>query len=253
MTTPNGFNLESTQFVDNYLRTDGNIVNCQFKAGPWERWQFLPQAGGTSYLMESVQFPGTFLTVMAGKVGTVHAQAEATLFQLEVCDVSDTRRVALRAPSGDYVTITSGMDAPYGPGGGQVQLQPYSSKSVFILMPAYAGDQPEVVQVDVSEHPAMPSDLKASFLVGPDNLESASRCDVIKYNELTYWAYSYIDNRVGMAIVAYDAKGQQVKRWDMSGARYQWKITTDAQAKTVTFLGQASNSITMSWAQLADT
>jgi hypothetical protein len=105
--------------------------------------------------------------------------------------------------------------------------------------------------VNASAHPAIPAGSKASFMPSADSLEQSATCQVIKFNGLTYWAYSYDDNRVGMNIVAYDAANKVVKQWEKTGARYLWKITADVTNQTVTFYGQASQTITMKWSELA--
>lgn len=250
MATENSFNLESTRFVNTFLRTDGNIVNCQYTAGPWERWQIIPLGTKPGFFLQSVQFPGSYLCVLQGIVTITHSKAEATDFNLILCDPNDTSKVAVQASTGLFVTISSGMSAFNGAGGGAVQLLPFSPEAIFDLMPANYGNQPQVKQVDVTSHPPIPTGLKATYLQNPNSLDPADRCDVLVWNELTYWAYSYTDNRVGMAILAYDASNQLVQRWDQDGARYLWKITVDADNQTVQFIGQASQAITMTWDSL---
>lgn len=98
--------------------------------------------------------------------------------------------------------------------------------------------------------PQVPPDLKVTSLVGPDTPQLAPNCPVVAWNEYVYWPYSYIDNRVGMGIVAYEENGTMVKRWDKSGARYVYKITSDEKAETLTFWGQADETITISWSEL---
>ena len=75
-------------------------------------------------------------------------------------------------------------------------------------------------------------------------------CPVIQWGGLTYWPYSYVDDRVFMGIVAYDSSGNLVQQTEKPGARYVWKITVDTAAQTVTFWGQANQTIVMTWAEL---
>ena len=81
--------------------------------------------------------------------------------------------------------------------------------------------------------------------------DNSSTCPVLKWGEYTYWIYSYTDNRVAMAIVAYDSAGKVVQQWENSrGARYLWAIDVNNTAKTVTFKGQASKRIEIRWNEL---
>ena len=110
---------------------------------------------------------------------------------------------------------------------------------------------PIIATVNSDSHPPIPARSKGTFTPSPDTGARNPTCNVIKFNGLTYWAYSYDDNRIGMNIVAYDAANKVVKQWEKTGARYLWKITTDTANQTVTFHGQASQIITMKWSDLA--
>jgi hypothetical protein len=70
------------------------------------------------------------------------------------------------------------------------------------------------------------------------------------WNGYTYWAFSYVDNRYSFGIVAYDPSGRVVKQWEKTGSRYIWKITVNESAKTVTFYGQTTTSVTMTYQEL---
>ena len=72
------------------------------------------------------------------------------------------------------------------------------------MIPPVEGKVPSEV------HPAIPAGLKVTCMLGPDKLEPSPTCPVIEWNGYTYWAYSYIDNRYAMNIVAYDEKGNVV-------------------------------------------
>jgi hypothetical protein len=53
-----------------------------------------------------------------------------------------------------------------------------------------------------------------------------------------------------MSVIGYDQHGHQVKQWELKGARYIWQINVDADKKVVTFIGQARNSVVLSWKEL---
>ena len=109
---------------------------------------------------------------------------------------------------------------------------------------------PEAGKVPSSVHPAIPAGSDMVCMQSTDVVGKMDTCFVLQWRDYTYWAYSYIDNRVAMNIVAYDLKGTIVKQWSMPGARYLYKITVDPAAQTVTFWGQVNQSITMKWIDL---
>lgn len=115
---------------------------------------------------------------------------------------------------------------------------------------------PEIASIAKEQAPAIPDGLVYGAAPGPDSLDEAPSCPVLRLGAYTYWPFSFLDNRLAMGIVVYDAAGNQVKRWDRNGARYIWQITLDANARTVTFYGQTVDpthrpgTITMSWNEL---
>jgi hypothetical protein len=113
---------------------------------------------------------------------------------------------------------------------------------------------PVVGSLPARSHPAIPSGMKVACFTGPSSPEPdgpSENCPVVQWGGLTFWPYSYVDNRIGMGIVAYDSAGSVVQEVQKSGARYVWKITVDAAAKTVTFWGQANQTIVVPWVELA--
>lgn len=104
---------------------------------------------------------------------------------------------------------------------------------------------PTVTSVPYSEHPAsVPVEMAVVCMTGPNSPipdgESAT-CPVVKWGGLTYWAFSYFDNRDSMGIVGYDKAGNIVSQVEKVGARYVWKATVDGN--TVTFWGQANATV----------
>ncbi|MCP3099922.1 hypothetical protein LZ198_13685 [Myxococcus sp. K15C18031901] len=85
---------------------------------------------------------------------------------------------------------------------------------------------------------------------GPDTLLPSDMCPVVTANGMTYWALSYLDNRLGMAVVAYDANGNVVGLIEKTGARYVWDIAVDATTNTLVFKGQGGNTFTLKWTDL---
>lgn len=106
-----------------------------------------------------------------------------------------------------------------------------------------------IEEVPVSSHPPIPEGLKATFM-NEDGSGSSSTCRVIKAGNLTCWAYSYIDNRVALGVVAYDEKGNVVEQWEKRGTRYLSMIESNPEKRTIEFVGQADRKVSMSWDEI---
>ena len=118
--------------------------------------------------------------------------------------------------------------------------------SVGLLAGAASQAEAQTVEQVPNKAPAgVPAGMKVTCTPGPGTGAAAPTCPILKLNGLTYWAFSYTDNRVAMGIVAYDAAGKVVAQWEKAGARYVYAIKVDAAAKTVTFLGQADQKVTL--------
>ena len=98
----------------------------------------------------------------------------------------------------------------------------------------------------------IPSGLKETAIAGPDTLNPAASCPVLAIGSFTLWPMSYIDNRMSFGMVMYDPADKLVKQVEIQGARYIYKITKsgEGEAGTVTFWGQANQSVTLSLSEL---
>ncbi len=76
-----------------------------------------------------------------------------------------------------------------------------------------------ISSVDFYSIPPVPSDLKESC----NGL--CDRFPVVSIDEVTYYPFSFIDNRFSLAIVGYNRENEQVYRQELSGARYIANIT----------------------------
>jgi len=94
-------------------------------------------------------------------------------------------------------------------------------------------------------HGKIPDGMKVASLSGPNVLTPANRCPVLSIGSFILWPFSYIDNRVSFGMVMYDPKGKPVATVEKKGARYIYKITLNAAQSSVTFSGQADQSVTM--------
>jgi hypothetical protein len=117
--------------------------------------------------------------------------------------------------------------------------------------PAAAQMPPSVEKRTASSHPATPDGWKQTCIQGPNTGAPSQDCPVLVYGDYTYWVWSDANNDTRMAIVAYDPSGRAVKQWVKPGARYIWEINRDESKQTISFVGQASATITMTWDELA--
>ncbi|WDE03798.1 hypothetical protein SG34_020805 [Thalassomonas viridans] len=109
---------------------------------------------------------------------------------------------------------------------------------------------PVLNRVTASSHPDIPQELIEGFSDGAESLDFSDSCQVVRWNGYTYWAFSYMDNRESLAIVAFDVEGQLVGKMEKKGAHFLWQISLDHINKTVTFYGQHNHNITMGWEEL---
>jgi hypothetical protein len=94
----------------------------------------------------------------------------------------------------------------------------------------------------------IPEGMKVTALQGPNTLQSANPGPVLGVGGFTLWPMSYIDNRVSFGMVMYDLKWNVVNTVEKPGARYVYQITKNGEGDqgSVTFAGQADQSVTMS-------
>lgn len=107
------------------------------------------------------------------------------------------------------------------------------------------------VPVSLKLAPVPPAGLKLASLQDPDTLAPTVGYPVLETTNARYWPFSYIDNSLAMAIIAYDKQGRLLKRWDRTGARYIWKIEEDPLTGNLAFVGQVRQKIVMTWAEIA--
>lgn len=126
--------------------------------------------------------------------------------------------------------------------------------ATLLVSPAWAelrnASDANVAFVPANKPPPVPAGLKVACLTGPNVLTSSKTCPVVKYKGITTWAFSFIDNRVSMALVSYDASNKVVRNVTMNGARYVWNMISSVHTKTVLIEGQSNQRFTVPWAQL---
>jgi hypothetical protein len=125
------------------------------------------------------------------------------------------------------------------------------SKDIFLpkQQPIYVNVSTEVPQ---NLCPSIPQGLKLTALESPNGLKIKDNYSILRVESVQYWPFSYVDNRDGMAIIAFDGDGNMIKRWDKVGARYVWKIDEDLATNNIVFIGQAERKIIVKWSELTD-
>lgn len=130
---------------------------------------------------------------------------------------------------------------------GDLLAEPVSSRSV----PCTSCDVPVIKIVPVSSHPPLPAELKMTVLADPNQLQPSESAPVLSWGPYTYWVASYVDNRVAMDFLGFDAQGRLVKQVARTGARYPWKLVLVDGAKSLQCTGQAEQQVTVTLAELA--
>ncbi|MED4581893.1 hypothetical protein P9578_03770 [Brevibacillus choshinensis] len=79
---------------------------------------------------------------------------------------------------------------------------------------------------------------------------------VVKWGGYTYWAYRTDTSALKLIVVAFDASGREVGRWEKAGYRYTKDIKVDQANQTITFIMRQDSSsegsfpITFNWTEL---
>ena len=120
--------------------------------------------------------------------------------------------------------------------------------AALLCAPAHAAPtRPRVAYLPIDSHPPVPAGLKVACMPGPNVLTMSKTCPVVQYRGNSTWPYSFIDNRVSMALVTYDAQNNVVANVTKDGARYAWEGKVNPGEKTITFYGQSNQSISASY------
>jgi len=118
--------------------------------------------------------------------------------------------------------------------------------------PAAAQSQYARVQyVPAGRSPPVPAGLKVTCLKTPDSGAASAPCPVVKYKGVTTWAYSYLDNRVSLALVSYDSANNVIANVEKPGARYVFEALSSVHTKSVMFVGQSRQYFSVPWTQPA--
>lgn len=94
--------------------------------------------------------------------------------------------------------------------------------------------------------PVLPAGLKTSTDTNSDTMP------IVRVERVTFWPLSFIDNRMDMALVGFDARARHVITRHAHGARYIDYIRQDVRSSDVQLVGQAGHVATVKWTVLSD-
>ncbi|MGU3473205.1 hypothetical protein ACLBWT_18915 [Paenibacillus sp. D51F] len=192
VTQPDGsITIGSTAFTNVFLRLDGSgvtkpsgpgggVVNCQYTAGPYEKFRLTQQPNGSTAL-ESVAFPGVFLRMDGSGVthasdsggGKVNGQFTAGPYEQFIIESAD------QTPSEDYLSYfflrNKGAGGPvlgFAPTGTKVVGQPmlpHRRGTQLFKCVAVAVDSKFILLVNQSTQLALQADDDGSVRFAPQD------------------------------------------------------------------------------------
>ena len=109
---------------------------------------------------------------------------------------------------------------------------------------------PVIRVVPTASHPAVPPELKIDPATGPTASDLASETQVLTLGNYTYWAADYVDDRLSMCLLAFDADDRLIRQLEKTGARRMWKMTLDEEGQAITYHGESNRTITATLAEL---
>jgi hypothetical protein len=109
---------------------------------------------------------------------------------------------------------------------------------------------PVIRVVPTASHPPVPAELKVATATGPTTSDLDPESQVLTLGDYTYWATDYVDDRLSMCLLAFDAAGQLIKQLEKPGARRFWQMTLDQENQAITCHGESDRTITATLAEL---
>ena len=124
--------------------------------------------------------------------------------------------------------------------GAPARAQDHMNEAIVVFLPA-------------ASHPSMPAGLQLVCMqTSGDGAPASTTCPVVQYQGFTTWAYSYADNRNSLALVSYDGQNNVVRNVEKGGARYLFEAASSLSNRTVTFVGQSKQWVTVPWSELGE-
>lgn len=197
-------------------------------------------------------------TVSAGRDIEIPVTIERTNFtgsiSLSLTDLIEGLSSQTVTTSSDNATLLLATTAAVAPGTYPIKVLGFASgvntESSFNLIVEEATDQPVVERIAQADVAEIPEGLKMSCFDAGDTFSSDGNCPVLKWKGISYWAFSHLDNRLGMTVVAFNEANEIVNQWEKTGARYLWKIEVDKLEEKITLFGQGDRTILFTWDEL---
>lgn len=109
---------------------------------------------------------------------------------------------------------------------------------------------PSVKEIALEAKLSIPEKNTNLFFVDPEKHDVSKTFQVISWKGLSYYPFSYRDNRMAINLVGYDEKNKIVSQQELKGARYIWKIVVDENDQKIIFYGQGNNTVELPWNKL---
>lgn len=111
-------------------------------------------------------------------------------------------------------------------------------------------ETPRIESRNVGAAPTAPAGTVTMCYTDASGATTAATCPIIRWNNITYWAFEYIDGRNALNFVAYNEDQEIISQSERVGTRQLWQINVNANEQTVTLLGIGSSQIVIPWSQL---
>jgi hypothetical protein len=111
-------------------------------------------------------------------------------------------------------------------------------------------DVPVVQLVPVASHPPVPEGMKPSAFFSGSNLQHSPNTCVLLWGAHTYWVADYVDDRMAMCILGYDANNGLVKQVSRTGARHMWRMVYDLVNEQIICTGQSDRTVNFGLSEL---
>ena len=165
-------------------------------------------------------------------------------------DATTSQEAAVDSVSLIDSPVAHDAHAPEASTGVPMDASPALDRAPDVSPDVPTGPPPVVVRVPEASAPSRrPAGTKVTCLAGPTVLEHAD-CPVIRWQDHSYWALSYSDNRIAATLVAFDASGRIVKELIYDNVRYVWNMEVDEARKEVVLHFQDDRIAAVAWDDL---
>jgi hypothetical protein len=81
-------------------------------------------------------------------------------------------------------------------------------------------------------------------------LQHSPNTCVLLWGVHTYWVADYVDDRMAMCILGYDANNGLVKQVSRTGARHMWRMVYDLVNEQIICTGQSDRTVNFGLSEL---